>query len=73
MPGACVNCGVLHPPVDHDLIDTRLKLTDRDLCVYIRKWMKLGTRNLNQQIIHMLTYAASQMSAHDLEKETVGG
>jgi hypothetical protein len=48
-------------------IDTRLKIPDVALSNYIRKAMKIGEREINQQIIYMLRFAAAQMSAHDLE------
>jgi hypothetical protein len=48
-------------------IDTRLKISDLPLSNYIRKAMKVGQREVNQQIIYMLRFAASQMSAHDME------
>ena len=49
------------------VIDTRLKITDPALCAYIDKNRKIGVRDVNQQIIYMLRYAAAQMSAHDQE------
>ena len=55
------------------VIDTRLKISDPALCAYINTQRKIGTREVNQQIIHMLKFAASQMSAHDMEKEPVNG
>ena len=49
------------------VIDTRLKITDPALCAYIDKNRKIGVRDVNQQIVYMLRYAAAQMSAHDQE------
>ena len=54
-------------------IDTRLKISDLELSRYIREQMRIGTREINQQIIHMLKFAAAQMSAHDLEQIPVKG
>jgi hypothetical protein len=48
-------------------IDTRLKISDESLCRFLREGMKRGEREINQQIIFMLKFAAAQMSAHDLE------
>lgn len=49
------------------VIDTRLKITDPALCSYIDKYRRIGVRQVNEQILYMLRYAAAQMSAHDQE------
>lgn len=51
------------------LVDYHLTVRkkDRDLMAFIRDQSAIHERNISQQIIYMLRFAAAQMSAHDLE------
>jgi hypothetical protein len=71
--GTCKVCGLVHPPTNHDQLDHRLRLFDPYLCAYIRDQAKVGTRDFGEQILHMLKFAAAQMSPHDNDPIPVKG